>query len=77
MAASNPNQMESAQAQVQEVVGVMRNNIDKVFFDGNHDDYEEEFYDYCEDGDGEEQGVSDDYDDYQEEHCESDDIDNM
>merc|ERR1712032_622407 len=30
MAASNPNQMESAQAQVQEVVGVMRNNIDKV-----------------------------------------------
>ena len=30
MAASNPNQMEAAQAQVQEVVGVMRNNIDKV-----------------------------------------------
>merc|ERR1712032_73937 len=30
MAASNPNQMESAQAQVQEVVGIMRNNIDKV-----------------------------------------------
>merc|ERR1711872_484916 len=30
MAASNPNQMENAQAQVQEVVGVMRNNIDKV-----------------------------------------------
>merc|ERR1711872_650194 len=30
MAASNPNQMEQAQAQVQEVVGVMRNNIDKV-----------------------------------------------
>merc|ERR1711990_140552 len=29
-AASNPNQMEAAQAQVQEVVGVMRNNIDKV-----------------------------------------------
>merc|ERR1712126_583262 len=27
---SNPNQMEAAQAQVQEVVGVMRNNIDKV-----------------------------------------------
>ena len=30
MAASNPNQMEAAHAQVQEVVGVMRNNIDKV-----------------------------------------------
>merc|ERR1712126_751108 len=27
---SNPNQMEAAQAQVQEVVGVMRNNTDKV-----------------------------------------------
>ena len=32
MAASNPNQMEAAQAQVQEVVGVMRNNIDKVIY---------------------------------------------
>ena len=32
MAASNPNQMEAAQAQVQEVVGVMRNNIDKVVY---------------------------------------------
>ena len=29
-APSNPNQIEAAQAQVQEVVGVMRNNIDKV-----------------------------------------------
>merc|ERR1712088_555769 len=29
-AASNPNQMEAAQAQVQEVVGVMKNNIGKV-----------------------------------------------
>merc|ERR1712112_770256 len=29
-APSNPNQMEAAQAQVQDVVGVMRNNIDKV-----------------------------------------------